>query len=321
MSTTNTFTAYIKSQLIKLGYDDLARGTVSWNVGCESSGNITFERNTLHLTDAEILCERLMNGEEKAAVKRVLSKGISVEVGGNYNAEMYEYDYADVTEFEMSAFDNFICKIDDDIAGLKRRFITEGRAYFDATPDREDKVLAIERNLGRFRLVINKVHAEFFDLFDWEEEEEADTATMKGIISGEIKFFDLEFDLYDRFDEEGKNDGRVACGYISACSLHEKESINSVYRVNILDTLREMVDEARTLMGRRIHKRDALADAKRESFQQQLNRAKEEAEAEKLAQQLLEAAAAKRLAEQAERAAKRRAKENEFRIWSGIELA
>lgn len=81
--TVNTLTAYFKYELSKLGYDDIARADkIGWQLSyCQGDG-IDFPHATLCEADAIILCDRIMTGKHKAAVKRALGKGLEVSVGG-----------------------------------------------------------------------------------------------------------------------------------------------------------------------------------------------------------------------------------------------
>ena len=317
MTITKIFTSYIKIRLTKLGYDDLANEKLHWELGFCSK--IDFTRTSIHPDDAVILCDRLLEGQDRSAVKRAFAKDLTIEVGGRWEAEMQLDESFTYTPKEIAACERFINKIDVDLLNLENKLLEEGELFFNATRPEDEPEIAIKRCMGRFKFVVSKVNAELLDLFSSNDEEtiEYDLDTMNQILAGKLNYFDLEFKLLDRFDD----DKLVARSYLGSCTLGVDESFNSICGSTVREFLTELVDEARTVMDRRVPKRDALAEAKREAYQQQVLRKKEEAEAEKLAKQLLEAAAAKRLAEQAEREAKKIAQEKEYTLWSGISLA
>ncbi|HFI9381201.1 TPA: hypothetical protein ACGSTL_001356 [Vibrio parahaemolyticus] len=314
--TVNTLTAYFKYELSKLGYDDIARADkIGWQLSyCQGDG-IDFPHATLCEADAIILCDRIMTGKHKAAVKRALGKGLEVSVGGRYSAEFCDYNCdPELTSLEMAACEEFIKCIDDDLKSLEQRLKNEGYEYLDATPSVDEPEIAIERDLGRFKLVVSKTNCDWYDLFGSDDEEDmvGDYRVMQGIINGEDKFFDLKVELFDRCAEDF--DSSLATTYLGACNLNTSETLMSVYGSEIRSMVTEAVDEARTELGMRNSARDERKAARAEARRQEFLAARAKAEREAKAEQA-------RIKALAEKEAKKKAEAHELSMWSGLSLS
>ena len=315
--TINTLTAYFKYELSKLGYDDMAvvKGGIEWRLSyCQGDG-VDFPHVSLCESDAIILCDRIMSGKHKAAVKRALAKGLEVSAGGKYSAEFNDYNCdPELTVLEMAACEEFISRIDEDLKSLEQRLKNEGYEYLDATPSEDEPEIAIERNLGRFKLVVSKTNCDWFDLFgcDDDEDMEGDNRVMQGIIKGEDKYFDLKVELFDRCDED--SDSSLATTYLSASILNTTETLMSVYGSDIRSMVTEAVEEARTDLDMRNVARDerkaARAEARRQEYLAERERKDREAEAEQA-----------RIKALAEEEAKRKAEAHELSMWAGLTLS
>jgi hypothetical protein len=124
----HTLTAYFKYELSKLGYDDIAETKgLGWQLSyCQGDG-IDFPHATLCETDATILCDRIMTGKHKAAVKRALGKGLEVSAGGKYSAEFYGYNCEPaLTSLEMAACEDNLIKTRSGTL-LNRMFLCTGK--------------------------------------------------------------------------------------------------------------------------------------------------------------------------------------------------
>ncbi|WP_432782811.1 hypothetical protein [Vibrio parahaemolyticus] len=314
--TEHTLTAYFKYKLSKLGYDDIAeKKGLGWQLSyCQGDG-IDFPHATLCEADATILCDRIMTGKHKAAVKRALGKGLEVSAGGKYSAEFNDYNCEpELTSLEMAACEEFIVLIDKDLKSLEQRFKGEGYAYFNATPSEYEPEIAIERNLGRFKLVVSKTNCDWYDLFgcDDVDDMEGDNRVMQGIIKGEDKYFDLKVELFDRSDEDC--DSSLATTYLSACILNTSETLMSVYGRDIRSMVTEIVDEARTALNMRNTARDERKAAREESRRQEYMAERERKDREQEA----ELARIKALAEEE---AQQKARAHELSMWSGLSLS
>ncbi|CAH7364059.1 conserved hypothetical protein [Vibrio crassostreae] len=314
--TVDTLTAYFKYELSKLGYDDIARTKgLGWQLSyCQGDG-IDFPHATLCEDDATILCDRIMTGKHKAAVKRALGKGLEVSAGGKYSAEFSDYNCdPELTTLEMAACEEFISRIDEDLKSLEQRLKDEGYAYFDATPSEDEPEIVIERNLGRLKLVVSNTNCDWHDLFGCDDEDDmvSDYETMQAIIRGEEKYFDLKVELFDQRDED--SDSSLVTTYLSACALGTDEKLMSAYGMEIRSIVTEAVDEARTVLDMRNITRDerkaAREEARRREYQAAMLKAQREAEAEQARLKVL-----------AEEEAKRKAEAHELSMWSGLMLS
>ena len=302
-----TLTTYFKKELSNIGYDDLANDSLSWSL----YDNTVKTRNTsLYIDDAMILCNRLMAGKEKSAVKRAFGKGINIEAGGRYNAE-FQPDNDDLTPLEIEACETFMTCIDDDLRDVEQRLLSEGATFFDATPDEDEQEVALERNLGRFRFVVSKVHCD--NLFDFEEDYSYEL--VKSVISDGVELFDMKFELFDRHTDE------ALCSVYFGSMLGKNEDLKSIHCKEIIYQLSELVDEARTLMQRRIPKRDTFyanrAKERRLIVKEKL-RMKEEAALKKVAE---EEKKASEVAEITAELARQAMLSKQFNTWSGMSLA
>lgn len=315
--TENTLTAYFKYELTKLGYDDIAavKGGIEWQLSyCQGDG-IHFPHVTLCQDDATILCDRIMSGKHKAAVKRALAKGLEVSAGGKYSAELNDYNCdPEMTVLEMAACEEFISRIDEDLKSLEQRLKNEGYEYLDATPSECEPEIAIERNLGRFKLVISKTNCDWHDLFGCDDEDDNayDYETMQSIIRGDEKYFDLKVELFDRCDED--SDSSLVTRYLSACALSTDEKLKSAYGMEIRSIVIEAVDEARSALDMRNVARDERKAARYEARRQQMM-------AERLEEQRKAEAEQARIKALAEEEAKRKAEAHELSMWAGLKLS
>lgn len=317
MTTVNTLTAYFKHELSKLGYDDMAvvKGGIEWQLSyCQGDG-VNFPHVSLCESDAIILCDRIMSGKHKAAVKRALAKGLEVSAGGNYSAEFNDYNCdPELTSLEMAACEEFISRIDEDLKSLEQRLKNEGYEYLDATPSEFEPEIAIERELGRFKLVVSKTNCDWHDLFgcDSEEENESDYRVMQSIIRGEEKYFDLKVELFDRFDE--CSDSSVATTYLGACTLSTGEKLMGSYGMEIRSMVTEAVDEARTELDMRNVTREQRKAKRAQERRQQQEAARLEAQRKAEEEQ-------ERIKILAEEEAKRKAEAKELSMWSSLNLS
>lgn len=314
--TLKTLTAYFKHELSKLGYDDIAnKNAFGWQLSyCQGDG-IEFPHANICEADATILCDRIMAGKHKAAVKRALSKGVVVSAGGKYCAELCDYNCdPELTSFEMAACEVFISSIDDDLKSIERRLMDEGYKYLEATPSVDEPEVAIERSLGRLKLVVSKTNSDWFDLFGSNDEEdlEFDYRVMQGIINGGDKFFELKVELFDLCDED--SDLPLATTYLGNCILSKDEELMRNYGCEVRTQVALAVDEARILLGRRNAERDARKAAREEALRQEYLEkravAEREAEAERARVEAL-------LIQEAEQIAAA----HDFAMWSGLELS
>lgn len=298
--TVKTLSAYFNSQLTELGYDDIAlKDGMEWSLGYCQSDHVSFPNASICADDAKTLCNRLMEGKYKAAVKRALDKGLELEAGGKYSSEFNDYNCEpELTALEIEACEKFITCIDEDLKDLERRFQSEGYEFLEATPSMDDPEIALERVLGRFKLVVSKVHCEWFDLFcsDLEEDIECDTDTMKSIFDGKLKYFDLKIELFDTLGEE--DDDAITCGYLGNCMQEVEEKLMNVYGDEIRETISQTVSESRSLLGKELpHREEAFAQMReRKRFailaqqeRERNERREAEIEKERKAQQLAEA--------------------------------
>ncbi|EGQ7973499.1 hypothetical protein I7Z51_002421 [Vibrio parahaemolyticus] len=315
--TTKTLTAYFNSQLKSLGYDDIAqKNDTTWSLGhCQGDG-VFFPAATLYSEDAKTLCDRLMTGKHRAAVKRAIDKDIEFIAGGKHDAEYEDWRMSlDPTPLEREACDKFVEAIKQDLKDLANRFETEGYAFLEATPNEDEPEVVITRNLGRLRMVVSKCNEDWFDLFgcDAEEDVENDTEVMKAIIQGEIKFFCLKVEVFDltTLDEFEDYDAlkNLATNYLGGCTLRTDEKFNDIYRSEVRGQITELVSECRDLLDMKRPEREAVFEAIREQERLNIIAERDRLESERRAAELKAIAEAEKAKE-----------EREMTKWSGMVL-
>ncbi|HDZ9326795.1 hypothetical protein D6V10_07345 [Vibrio cholerae] len=315
--TTNTLTAYFNSQLKSLGYDDIAReNNTTWSLNyCQGDG-VFFPEAKLHSDDAKKLCDRLMTGKHRAAVKRAIDKDIEFSAGGKYDAEYEDWRMSsDPTPLEREACDLFVEAIKQDLKDLASRFESEGYAFLEATPTEDEPEIVSTRHLGRLRVVVSKCNEDWFDLFgcDAEEDIQNDTEVMQSIIKGELKFFSLKVEVFDlttldEFEDYDALDS-LATNYLGGCVLGINEDFNAAFRCEVRGQIHELVSECRVLLDMERPEREAFFAAVREQKRLEILAERDRQESEQRAAEL------RALAE-----AEKEAEELEMAKWSGMVL-
>ncbi|MDW2323197.1 hypothetical protein R7127_23305 [Vibrio sp. 1159] len=315
--TTKTLTAYFNSQLKSLGYDDIAReDKTTWSLGyCQGDG-VFFPEATLHSDDAKTLCDRLMTGKHRAAVKRAIDKDIEFTAGGKYDAEYEDWRMSsDPTPLEREACDLFVKAIKQDLTDLASRLESEGYAFLEATPTEDEPEIVSTRNLGRLRVVVSKCNEDWFDLFgsDAEEDIQNDTEVMKSIINGDLNFFSLKTDVFDlttldEFEDYDALDS-LTTNYLGGCTLGKDEDFKATYRSEVRTQIHQLVSECRDLLDMERPEREAVFAAIREQERLALLAERERQESERRAGELKAIAEAEEAREHLEMAK-----------WSGMVL-
>ncbi|HBC3404764.1 TPA: hypothetical protein KDY05_002039 [Vibrio parahaemolyticus] len=315
--TTKTLTAYFNSQLKSLGYDDIAReDKTTWSLGyCQGDG-VFFPEAKLHSDDAKTLCDRLMTGKHRAAVKRAIDKDIEFSAGGKYDADYEDWRMSsDPTPLEREACDLFVKAIKQDLTDLASRFESEGYAFLEATPTEDEPEIVSTRNLGRLRVVVSKCNEDWFDLFgcDAEEDIQNDTEVMKSIINGDLKFFCLKTEVFDlttldEFEDYDALDS-LTTNYLGGCTLGKDEDFKATYRSEVRTQIQQLVSECRDLLDMKRPEREAVFAAIREQERLALLAERDRQESERRAAELKAIAEAEEAKEQLEMAK-----------WSGMVL-
>ena len=163
-------TNYFKSQLTSLSYPaDEIQYSLNY---CQGDG-MRFT-GQLYAEDINAVADRLTNGTKKAAIKRAVDKGASIEIKSNdhryvhYNT-MYvvcdDYVCEDLTDFESQSLHEFVELVEEDIKTVSRKLEGEGYKLIEAGGE----VFALsgkERTYktARFSVTIKEVGADPFDL-------------------------------------------------------------------------------------------------------------------------------------------------------------
>lgn len=256
----NILTEYFKLELDKAGYEDLVTDKLSWSLGRFQSDNIEMESQNFSDKNALLLCERLMSGTLKSAIKRAIRKDVVFSAGGSYDAETYYSENFEYTEIEERACEQFCSMITHDLIDLENRLCEEGNVFLEATPDEDEPKIEIDRTLGRFRLVVQRVNSPYWDFHfgchykGYYTDEAMDL--VKSIIHNNVSYFDIEMSLYNLDVPYGD---AISMAYYGNCTLGEDESFKAVYCNDFIrDRLSELVSEARSILGRRVPEREKI---------------------------------------------------------------
>lgn len=192
------------------------------------------------------LCNKLISGNQKAAVKRAINKGVTFKIERNSFGYRYAHfntmelgvcdHYAEeLTEFEQSAVETFEETLIEHIRDTSRELESNGYAILDAG----SKYSALENrkrvfNTTKFKLIIEEVEEDEMDLNDIEY----NLDFYNSLINGSTRYFCLKVSI------ESKDGLELSERYLGCCTADNAKK-DLTYQGYLKGLVSEAVSNAR----------------------------------------------------------------------------
>jgi hypothetical protein len=194
------------------------------------------------------LCNKLLSGTQKAAVKRAINKGVTFKIERNSFGYRYahfntmelgvcDYYAEELTEFEISAVETFEETLIEHIRATSKELQSNGYAIIEAGSEH----FALENrkrefNTARFKLIIEEVEDNEMDWSDIESEHKLDLYDK--LISGSMRYFCLKVSI------ESQDGLELSERYLGCCTADNTKQ-DLTYQGYLKGLVSDAITEAR----------------------------------------------------------------------------